>query len=121
LVQAGADINAQNSISGETAIHITIRAQSVCKLKKLLSLRANVNIADADRRTPLMRAIQQSEQHNSSIAIVHVLLEYGANFADCIIAGSELLSTNRSLIELVNEHAQRVRIEAEAARRQVLM
>uniref|UniRef100_A0A914UYZ6 Chromo domain-containing protein n=1 Tax=Plectus sambesii TaxID=2011161 RepID=A0A914UYZ6_9BILA len=75
LVQAGADVNFRHSESGQFALHLAVNANSLCKVKKLISLKAAVNVADRSGVTPLVLAAQFNRQH-----IVFALLEFGADY-----------------------------------------
>ena len=72
LVNAGADVKAQNS-SGITALHVAWRDGAVVKL--LLDRGADVNARTAARATPLLVA----SSANGTDAVVSLLLEKGAD------------------------------------------
>ena len=74
LLDSGGDTNAQND-KGWTALHIASREGAVDVVKCLLTTgRADTNIGDVDRRTPLHLASQ-----NKNSKIVRLLIEAGAD------------------------------------------
>lgn len=87
LVQAGANVNYRHQQTGQYALHLAVNANSLCKVKKLISVKAAVNVADRSGVTPLALAAQSNRQH-----IVFALLEFGADFnADCTPDSSFIL------------------------------
>ena len=53
IIQAGADVNAQNKRNGATALHIAADTGNHAVVKMLIEAKADVNVKDSEGRTPL--------------------------------------------------------------------
>jgi ankyrin repeat protein len=64
LIKKGANVNA-SAKGGATALHLAAQRNNRALVKLLLAHKANINATDAERRTPMDRAI---EWHHSDMA-----------------------------------------------------
>lgn len=69
LVDAGADIECRQSISGMTALHYAVLANRVPSAEALLKMGADVNAVNLEGATPLMIAVSQNSRTMASLLI----------------------------------------------------
>lgn len=80
LLCAGANVDAQESTTGYSALHYAVKSEKIALVRVLLKHGASPNHADLMQQTPLHWAIQLSKnQTNRSMRVERLLLQAGAD------------------------------------------
>ncbi|POM59543.1 Ankyrin repeat domain containing hypothetical protein [Phytophthora palmivora] len=112
LLRRGGDVNVKNS-NGDTPLHVHAAQWKANFVNELVEHGADVNALDKENRTPLLRAIQQSEfppgcdEEEDFIDVCHILMSHKATLPS-ISTGSNKPEDSerlRTRLHLVKEWA----------------
>jgi ankyrin repeat protein len=96
LIQSGSqyNLNMQEPKLGETLLHLAIWNGKYFSLKTLLENKANINIKNSNRQTPILEAAKLAGVNKQISKIIELLIKYGANTNDTIIQMHEQDTVN---------------------------
>jgi ankyrin repeat protein len=77
LIFAGANVNAKNNLSYQTALHKAVQNKNIDIVKELINNNASIHVRDICMKSPLYSAY-----HNNNTEIINLLLSKGAELND---------------------------------------